>query len=135
VIYVNGRRVVINSGVKLTTCGIIDLAVAKHSVLFKYIHDGGYANASVTYRIKRSEQEEQLPLLPLDSVSPGWCSGTLSARTKCFGSPGTDQCQISFPAGTAGGEVVQNWSFAISLQAPLEVTTSSSCVFVRLCVL
>jgi hypothetical protein len=75
----------------------------------------------VSYRIKRSEQEEPLPLLPLDSVSPGWCSGTFDARTSCFGAPATDQCEIEYPADTVGGEVVTYWDFAITLKSPLQV--------------
>ena len=126
--YVNGRQVVVNSGVQLTSCGTIDLSVAKHSVLFKYIHEGGFANASVSYRIKRSEQEDQLPLLPLESVSPGWCAATFDSRTTCFGSPATNLCRITYPVSTSGGDVVADWSIAVALQAPLKV-----CAYVSVC--
>jgi hypothetical protein len=120
-VYVDGRLVAINSGVQLTTCGVIDMSASEHIVLVKYIHTGGYANASVAYRVKRGQEEEPLPLLPLDSVSPGWCAGTFATRTKCFGVPATDQCAIDFPADISGGEVVDTWDVSFMLQTPLRV--------------
>ena len=120
-VYVNDHQVVVNSGVQLTSCGTVDLSPNRHPVLVKYIHTGSFATASVSYRIKRSEQEEPLPLLPLDSISPGWCSGTFDTRTSCFGAPATDQCDIRYPLETAGGDVVRQWNFSITLKSPLQV--------------
>ncbi len=82
----------------------------------RYIHGGGAASASVSYR---SAQKRSAPMVPITSLSPGWCRGSSLPRTECFGSIPIDQCAINFSNDTSAGELVKSWQIALRLQMPL----------------
>jgi hypothetical protein len=117
-VYIDERRVVENPGYIPRTCELIDMSVGERHVKLRYIHGGGVASASVSYR---STLKRNAPMLPITSPSPGWCSGSMLPRTSCFGALPIDNCEINFVEGATAREVVKSWQVAFRLQTPLVV--------------
>jgi hypothetical protein len=115
----DGLSVVQNPGYIPRTCERIDLGVGEHSIKLRYIHGGDAASASASYR--RLHTLKRMPMAPITSLSPGWCSGSTAPRTSCFGNLPTDKCAIEFGENAAAGEVVESWNIAFRLQTPLAV--------------
>jgi hypothetical protein len=84
----------------------------------RYVHGGNAASASVAYR---STRRRNLPMLPITSISPGWCSGSTLPRTTCFGALPIENCDVNFAHDAAAGDVVKWWQIGFRLLSPLEV--------------
>jgi hypothetical protein len=113
--YVDGKRVVTNTGAAPQTCGKVGMVAGRHRLQLRMIYQGGMVKADVQYR---HLEIEGAALAPLMSSSPGPC--TLPGERLCFPPPPIDKCTIDFPEETVPGKPVDSWSFSFLLSVPLE---------------